>query len=97
MNHEAVSLRQSLRRVGAGEGVAHIVAGAALFTLLARAFEHQVALAVPLSCGVVWAGWYSALRAARVREWFGAWDAVSFLFVAAYAIGLSATAVWFLR
>jgi hypothetical protein len=79
----------SLRRVGAAEGVLHMLGAAALFVLLALAFDATLAPAVPPAAGVFWAGWYGALRAARVRDWFGRWDAVSFGFVAAYAIMLA--------
>lgn len=81
--------RVPLRRVGAHEGTWHVVAFAAAFVLLGRAFDSDVAFAVPPAAGVFWTGWYGALRAARVRDWFGRWDAVSFGFVAGYAIALA--------
>lgn len=62
------------------------MAFAGAFVLLARAFEGGASFAVPPAAGVFWLGWYTALRAARVRDWFGRWDAVSFSFVAAYAV-----------
>ena len=51
---------------------------------------------MPPAAGVFWAGWYGALRAARVRDWFGAWDCASFCFVAGYAVvlGLALAAAW---
>lgn len=88
MKQEA-TLQIPLRRVGAAEGVLHIAGAAALFICAAQPFEFSVALAVPPAAGVFWAGWYGALRSARVRDWFGEWDAVSFGFVAAYAVGLA--------
>ncbi len=87
MNHPS-TFHNTLRRVGALEGVAHITGAAALFAFAAQPFDPAVAFAVPPAAAVFWAGWYGALRAARVRDWFGAWDAVSFGFVAAYAGGL---------
>lgn len=96
MKSEA-TLQSSLRRVGAMEGFAHILGGAALFAFLGRAFEPEVALAAPAAAGVLWVGWYSALRAARVREWFGVWDAVSFTFVSAYAVALACATLWLWR
>ncbi len=96
MKSEA-TLQSSLRRVGATEGFAHILGGAALFTIFGRAFAPEVALAAPAAAGVLWSGWYAALRAARVREWFGTWDAVSFAFVSAYAVALACATLWLLR
>jgi hypothetical protein len=90
---EEATVQFSLRRVGASEGVLHMLGAAAMFVLLAQAFEADVALAVPPAAGVFWAGWYGALRAARVREWFGQWDAVSFSFVAVYAVATAAAVV----
>lgn len=75
-----------LRRVGAAEGAIHAAAFAAAFVLLGRVFEGGLAFAVPPAAGLCWLGWYAALRVARVRDWFGHWDALSFLFVAAYAV-----------
>lgn len=95
--HDEATTRNSLRRVGAGEGFGHILGAAACFTLLARAFDHSAAIAVPAAVGVLWGGWYGALRAARVRDWFGGWDLVSFLFVASYSIVLACAALWVLR
>ncbi len=92
MKQEA-TVQFSLRRVGASEGVLHMLGAAAMFVLLAQAFDAGVALAVPPAAGVFWAGWYGALRAARVREWFGQWDTVSFSFVAAYAVAIATTVV----
>lgn len=88
--------RVPLRRVGLSEGAGHVVAFAAAFALLGRAFEPEIAFAVPPTAGVFWLGWYGALRAARVRDWFGRWDAVSFGFVACYAVvlALAAQSVW---
>ncbi|MBA4137247.1 MAG: hypothetical protein C0518_08030 [Opitutus sp.] len=86
---EEATVQIPLRRVGASEGVLHILGAAAMFTLAAQPFAAAVAFAVPPTAGVFWAGWYGALRAARVRDWFGSWDAISFSFVAAYAIGLA--------
>lgn len=91
MKEPAAACRNDLRRVGAVEGVLHIVAGALGLALLAQPFDAAVALAVPPAAGVFWAGWYGALRAARVRDWFGAWDAASFGFVAGYAVVLGLT------
>lgn len=91
MNEEA-TVRIPLRRVGATEGMLHIVGAAAMFVLVAQPFDAAVAFAVPPTAGVFWAGWYGALRAARVRDWFGHWDVVSFSFVAAYAVGLAIAA-----
>jgi hypothetical protein len=93
----AATVRDSLRRVGAAEGVLHIALAAVLFALLAQPFGPSAALAVPPAAGVTWAGWYLALRAARVRDWFGAWDAVSFGFVAIYAVTLAEIAVAMLQ
>jgi len=81
--------RLPLRRVGMAEGAGHVAAFAVAFVLLGRAFEGGLALVVPPAAGLFWLGWYSTLRAARVRDWFGGWDAVSFLFVAAYAVALA--------
>jgi hypothetical protein len=97
---EDATVRIPLRRVGATEGVLHIIGAAALFTVIGQPFDTAVMFAVPPTAGVFWAGWYGALRSARVRDWFGAWDAVSFCFVAAYAVGLAfatqvALARWF--
>ncbi|MBI2514173.1 MAG: hypothetical protein HYV96_19545 [Opitutae bacterium] len=91
MDDETITLTRTppLRRVGAHEGAGHAVAFAAAFVLLGRAFETQIAFAVPPAAGVFWLGWYGALRAARVRDWFGRWDAVSFGFVAGYAVVLA--------
>ncbi len=89
----AATLRDSLRRVGAAEGVLHIALAALLFVLVAQPFGLAAALAVPPAAGVAWAGWYVALRSARVRDWFGAWDAVSFGFVAIYAVTLAVITV----
>ncbi len=86
---QQATVGNSLRRVGATEGVVHIVGAAALFMVLSRLGSEEVAVAVAPTAGVFWSGWYGALRAARVRDWFGAWDAISFSFVAAYAVGLS--------
>lgn len=83
------STRASLRRVGAAEGVAHAVASATGFVLLAGAFDGAVAAAVPPAAGIFWVAWYGSLRAARVRDWFGSWDAVSFGFVSGYAVVLA--------
>lgn len=92
MDDESITLtRAPLRRVGMGEGAGHAVAFAVAFVLLGRAFESEIAFAVPPAAGVLWAGWYGALRAARVRDWFGRWDAVSFGFVAGYAVVLALT------
>ena len=41
------------------------------------------------SGATIWAAWYGLLRAKRVRDWFGAWDFVSFGFVWSYALGLA--------
>lgn len=81
--------RAPLRRVGTHEGAWHVVVFAVAFVLLGRAFTADVAFAVPPAAGVFWAGWCGALRAARVRDWFGRWDAVSFGFVAGYAVVLA--------
>ena len=89
---QQATVRNSLRRVGAVEGVMHIVGAAALFTFLSRLVSEEVAMAIAPTAGVFWSGWYGALRAARMRDWFGAWDAVSFGFVAAYAGGLGLAA-----
>lgn len=100
MDDETITLTRTppLRRVGAQEGAGHVVAFAVAFVLLGRAFEPEVAFAVPPAAGVFWAGWYGALRVARVRDWFGRWDAVSFAFVAGYAVALAlATQVVLLR
>jgi hypothetical protein len=91
MNQEA-TIQLPLRRVGAAEGVLHILGAAALFTLVAQPFDAAVGFAVPPTAGVFWAGWYGALRSARARDWFGSWDLVSFGFVAAYAVGLALAA-----
>jgi hypothetical protein len=91
MNQDA-TIQNPLRRVGAAEGVLHITGAAALFAFAAQPFDPAVAFAVPPAAAVFWAGWYGALRSARVRDWFGAWDAVSFGFVAAYAGGLGLAA-----
>lgn len=96
MNQDA-SLRYPLRRVGATEGFLHILGAAAVITVTARAFDDSVAIALPVAAGVLWSGWYGALRAARVRDWFGGWDLVSFVFVVAYAVGVSSLALWLLR
>lgn len=93
----AATVRDSLRRVGAAEGVLHIALAAVLFALVAQPFAPAAALAVPPAAGVAWAGWYVALRSARVRDWFGAWDAVSFGFVAIYAVTLAEIAVALLQ
>lgn len=69
----------------------HIVGGALGLAGLAVPFDPAVALAVPPAAGVFWAGWYGALRVARVRDWFGAWDVPSFVFVAGYAVVLGLT------
>lgn len=87
-----VASAPTLRRVGTTEGALHVAAFAAAFVLLGRAFESDIAFAVPPAAGVFWAGWYGALRAARVRDWFGRWDAVSFGFVAGYAVVLALAA-----
>lgn len=91
MNDEPITLTRMppLRRVGAHEGAGHVVAFAAAFVLLGRALDPEIAFAVPPAAGVFWSGWYGALRAARVRDWFGRWDTVSFGFVAGYAIVLA--------
>ena len=90
MDDESFTItRGSLRRVGTNEGAWHVVVFAAAFVLLGRVFATDVAFAVPPAAGVFWAGWYGALRAARVRDWFGRWDAVSFGFVAGYAVVLA--------
>lgn len=86
MNNEITESSLPLRRVGAAEGAVHTVAFAGAIVLLARAFDGAASFAVPPAAGVFWLGWYAALRAARVRDWFGSWDAVSFGFVAAYAV-----------
>jgi hypothetical protein len=89
MNHESLITRVPLRRVGAHEGAWHVVAFATACVVLGRALEPEIAFAVPPSAGVLWTGWYGALRVARVRDWFGHWDAVSFGFVAGYAVVLA--------
>jgi len=89
MDDEVTVTSAPLRRVGTTEGALHVAAFAAAFVLLGRAFESNVAFAVPPAAGVFWAGWYGALRAARVRDWFGGWDAISFGFVASYAIAIA--------
>ncbi len=91
MDDEVTVASAPLRRVGTAEGALHVAAFAAAFVLLGRAFESDIAFAVPPAAGVFWAGWYGALRAARVRDWFGRWDAVSFSFVAGYAVTLALT------
>jgi len=92
MDDESLITRMPLRRVGVHEGAWHVLAFAAAFVLLGRAFEAEVAGAVPPAAGVFWTGWDGALRAARVRDWFGRWDAVSFGFVAGYAVVLALAA-----
>ena len=94
--NERVTSRTPLRRVGTVEGVLHIAGAAAIFAGLAQPFGETAVLAVPPAAGVFWAGWYGALRAARVRDWFGAWDCASFGFVAGYAVvlGLALAAAW---
>lgn len=86
MNDDSLIARMPLRRVGTNEGAWHVLVFAAVVVSVGRTFEHEVAYAVPPAAGVFWAGWYGALRAARVRDWFGRWDAVSFGFVASYAV-----------
>jgi len=86
--NDRTSLRPRLRRVGTLEAVLHIAGAALAFACLAQSFEGAVGLAVPPAAGVFWGGWYGALRGARVRDWFGAWDCASFAFVAAYAVVL---------
>jgi hypothetical protein len=78
-----------LRRVGAQEGAGHVVAFAVAFVVLGRALEPELAVAGPPAAGIFWLGWYGALRVARVRDWFGHWDTVSFGFVASYAVVLA--------
>lgn len=97
MNKHHATIREPLRRVGATEGFWHILGAAVCFTVLARALDHAAALAVPAAAGVLWGGWYGALRAARVRDWFGGWDLISFTFVASYAVALACAALWVLR
>ncbi len=41
------------------------------------------------SGALVWGTWYGVLRAGRLRDWFGAWDFVSFAFVWSYALGFA--------
>ncbi len=91
MDDESTITRARLRRVAVHEGAGHAVAFATAFVVLGRAFDTEIAFAVPPAAGFFWAGWYGALRAARVRDWFGSWDAVSFGFVAGYAIVLALT------
>lgn len=86
--NERSSPRHRLRRVGTLEGVLHIAGAALAFACLALPFEGAVGAAVSPAAGVFWAGWYGALRVARVRDWFGAWDCASFAFVAGYAVAL---------
>lgn len=91
MDDEPITLMHTppLRRVGVHEGAGHVVAFATAFVVLGRAFESEIAFAVPPAAGIFWCGWYGALRVARVRDWFGHWDAVSFGFVAGYAVVLA--------
>lgn len=91
MDDEITIASAPVRRVGTAEGALHVAAFAAAFVLLGRAFESEAAFAVPPAAGVFWAGWYGALRVARVRDWFGRWDGVSFSFVVSYAVVLALT------
>lgn len=89
MSDEVTVSTLPLRRVGVVEGALHAAAFAAAFVLLGRAFEGGESFAIPPAAGVFWMGWYAALRVARVRDWFGSWDCVSFGFVVAYAVALA--------
>jgi|GEM_PF-3904973 len=82
-----------LRRVGAGEGALHIGIAAALFAALAQPLEGGWAVLVTLAMGGFWTGCYVVFRYARLRDWFGAWDTVSFATVASYAVVLGLAAV----
>ncbi|MDP1579669.1 MAG: hypothetical protein Q8M02_05290 [Candidatus Didemnitutus sp.] len=74
----------TLRRVGLIEAVVHIFSAAALLVGLAAALPDGFRL-IGLAGGAgLWAGWYGVLRLARLREWFGGWDAASFVTVWTY-------------
>lgn len=77
-----------LRRVGAGEGVGHMLLAAFAFVMLGALLPGLELLGIA-SGALIWGAWYGLLRAKRVRDWFGAWDFVSFGFVWSYALGLA--------
>jgi tellurite resistance protein TehA-like permease len=78
---DATTADKDLRGVGVSEGPLHMVGAGATLVLLGLPFRDQRALAVMAVAAGCWIFAYAVLRVARVRTWFGAWDAVSFGFV----------------
>lgn len=86
---ESTTADKTTRRVGVSEAILHTAGAAVAQVLLARPFSGRSALGVMAGTGVVWVLLYLTLRVARVRTWFGAWDAYSFGFVWIYAAVLA--------
>ena len=87
--NDGITQQPPLRRVGALEGALHIGVAAGLFAALAQPFEGIWVVLAVVAGGVIWTGSYAILRLARLRDWFGAWDVVSFATVASYSVVLA--------
>ena len=66
-----------------------MVGAAVGFVALALPFQEWAAAATMVGGASLWVVGYVALRVARQRLWFGAWDALSFGFVWSYALVLA--------
>ena len=89
---DVTETNNALRRMGVVEGPLHMAGAALVLLLLTRSFEGWGAAAVMAGIACFWALVYAALRVARVRTWFGAWDFASFGFVWSYAVVLALAA-----